>query len=63
MLHFDTPWKYQKTRGFMTFSRGIEMEPRTKIGFKVLWVVFGNNLAVLVNERNKESNKGKERGE
>ena len=24
--HFCTPWEYQKTRGFLTFSWGIEME-------------------------------------
>ena len=25
--HFCTPWKRQKTFGFLTFSRGIEMWP------------------------------------
>ena len=31
MLHFYTPWKRQKTFGFLAFS-GIEMEYRTKVG-------------------------------
>ena len=26
MFHFYTPWKRQKTKGFLTFSGGIEME-------------------------------------
>ena len=26
MFHFYSPWKLQKTRGFMAFSEGIEME-------------------------------------
>ena len=26
MYHFYIPWKRQKTKGFLTFSRGIEME-------------------------------------
>ena len=26
MFHFYTPWKHQKTKGFMTFSEGIGME-------------------------------------
>ena len=26
MSHFHTPWKRQKTKGFLTFSGGIEME-------------------------------------
>ena len=25
MSHFYTPWKRQKTKGFLTFSGGIEM--------------------------------------
>ena len=25
MFHFYTPWKRQKTRGFVTFSGGIEL--------------------------------------
>ena len=38
MFHFYTPWKRQKTKGFqktksfMTFSGGIEMEPWAKMG-------------------------------
>ena len=30
--HFYTPWKCQKTFGFLTFSRGIEMWNWTKMG-------------------------------
>ena len=30
--HFYTPWKRQKTKGFLTFSWGIEMWHWTKIG-------------------------------
>ena len=32
MPHFYTPYKRQKTYGFLTFSRGIEMLYRTKMG-------------------------------
>ena len=32
MPHFYTPWKRQKTYGFLTFSGGIEMWHWTKIG-------------------------------
>ena len=32
MLHFDIPWKRQKTCGFLTLSEGIEMEHWVKIG-------------------------------
>ena len=30
--HFYTPWKHQKTFGFLTFSDGIEMWHWTKMG-------------------------------
>ena len=30
MFHFYTPWKCHKTFGFLTFSRGIEMEYELK---------------------------------
>ena len=32
MTHFYTSWKCQKTKGFLTFSRGIEMWHWTKMG-------------------------------
>ena len=32
MFHFYTPWKRQKNRGFFTFSGGVEMERRLKMG-------------------------------
>ena len=32
MSHFYTPWKRQKTYGFLTFSGGIEMWHWTKMG-------------------------------
>ena len=32
MSHFYTPWKRQKTYGFLTFSGGMEMWHWTKIG-------------------------------
>ena len=32
MFHFYTPWKRQKAKGFLTFSRGIEMEDWAKMG-------------------------------
>ena len=32
MIHFYAPWKRQKTFGFQTFSRGIEMENWAKMG-------------------------------
>ena len=31
MIYFYTPWKRQKTFGFLTFSEGIEMEYRPKM--------------------------------
>ena len=33
MSHFYTPWKSQKTFGFLTFSGGIEMWQWTKMGY------------------------------
>ena len=30
--HFYTPWKREKTKGFLTFSEGIEMWRWTKMG-------------------------------
>ena len=32
VLHFYTPWKRQKTFGFLTFSWGMEMWHWTKMG-------------------------------
>ena len=32
IFHFYTPWKRQKTKGFLTLSGGIEMEHWTKMG-------------------------------
>ena len=32
MFYFYTQWKYQKTFGFLTFSRGIEMKHWAKMG-------------------------------
>ena len=32
MFHFYTPWKLQKTFGFLIFSRGIEVEHWLKMG-------------------------------
>ena len=32
VLHFYTPWKRQKTKGFLTFSGGKEMWHWTKMG-------------------------------
>ena len=37
MSHFYTPWKRQKTCGFLTFSGGIEMWHWTKIGLFITW--------------------------
>ena len=33
MLHFCNPWKRQKTKGFLTFSGGIEMEHWAKMSY------------------------------
>ena len=33
MFQFYTPWKRQKTFGFLTFSGGIEMERWVKMGY------------------------------
>ena len=35
MPHFYTPWKRQKTKGFLTFSGDIEMWHWTKMGYDV----------------------------
>ena len=32
MLYFYTPWKRQKSKGFLMFSGGIEMEDWAKMG-------------------------------
>ena len=32
MFYFNTPWKYQKTRGFLMFSGGIEVGHWLKMG-------------------------------
>ena len=32
MFHFYTPWKQQKTGGFLMFSGGIEVEHWLKMG-------------------------------
>ena len=32
MIHFYTPRKRQKTRGFLTFSRGLEIEHWSEMG-------------------------------
>ena len=33
MFHFYTPWKCQKTKGFLAFPGGIEMEQWGKMGY------------------------------
>ena len=38
MLHFYTLWKRQKTSGFLTFSRGIEVKDRYKMDLNLLGV-------------------------
>ena len=40
MFHFYTPWKRQKTRGFLAFSVGIEMEHCAKMALKMLKYLF-----------------------
>ena len=37
MFRFFTPWKCHKTRGFLTFSGGIEMEHWPEIGW---WLIY-----------------------
>ena len=34
MFHFYTPWKRQKTRGFLTFLVGIEIEHWLELGYE-----------------------------
>ena len=34
MFHFYTPWKRQKTKGFLTSSGGIQMEHWPKLGLR-----------------------------
>ena len=33
MFHLNTPWKRQKTYGFLTFNGGIEMERWLEMGY------------------------------
>ena len=40
MFHFYTPWKRQKTYGFLTFSWGIEMEHWAKTGWSSRHVLY-----------------------
>ena len=42
MLHFYTPWKRQKSKGFKTFSRGLEIGHWCKKGQKVLCNYYVN---------------------
>ena len=35
MFHFYTPWKIQKTNGFLKFSGGIEMNHWAEIGLGI----------------------------
>ena len=49
MSHFYTPWKRQKTSGFLTFSGGIEMEVSWRFQEVYKWnigvkCVNGNNI-------------------
>ena len=32
LISFDTPWKHQKTRGFMMFSEGIKRDQWHEMG-------------------------------
>ena len=34
--HFYIPWKWYKTKPFLTFSEGIEMEHLAKVGYSSL---------------------------
>ena len=34
--HFYIPWKWYKTKRFLTFSEGIEMEHLVKVGYSSL---------------------------
>ena len=45
MVHFYTPWKRQKTKDFLMFSGGIEMEHRASMG----WMTIGE----IANYKNK----------
>ena len=52
MFYFYTPWKRQKTFGFLTFSGGIEIEYWARMGEvpnitnSLLWVLPPDSLAV-----------------
>ena len=47
-IQFYTPWKRQKTFGFLMFSGGIEMEHRAKVGFKEEKVKLKKNYVRFV---------------
>ena len=49
MFHFYTPWIHQKTKGFLTFSGGIEMEHWAKwVNNAILRVAEEDNMAIAI---------------
>ena len=55
MLHFYTPWKRQKTIGFLTFSGGIEMWHWTKIHIHKLICSANQLTSSYMSERDIDS--------
>ena len=49
MLHFYTPWKCQKTKGFLTFSGGVEMEHWPNMGLVKTYSYKKLNTIELLN--------------
>ena len=55
--HFYTPWKCQKTFGFLTFSGGLKMWHWTKMGWKtrkskIKWTAYSLFTGELISPKN-----------
>ena len=44
IFSFYTPWKQQKTFGFLVFSRGVKWEYWPEMGYKVYWLDYALHL-------------------
>ena len=47
MLHFYTPWKRQKTFGFLIFSEGIEIKHCDEMGYFLIPSSIENKLFIF----------------
>ena len=54
VFHFYTPWKRQKTSGFLTFSGGIEMEHWRQNGLIQNYGAASTRPSILVSQKKKK---------